>query len=169
MGTTLDMAISRARLGRPLPVAVEELQRREIANLKNTIAALRMALDAQERKIAQLRRALPGGSLIDVDCSPLWRILGATAASFKVSVSDLLGPRHTPDVIRARFVAIYLCKQLSNKSSIHIGRVFGGRDSGTIRGSVRRAAVLRGNDPALDEQITAIEKQLRGQTDEVAG
>ncbi len=51
---------------------------------------------------------------------------------YKISMDELLGKRRTKGVVEPRQVAMYLCRQLTQKSFPELGSAFGGRDHTTI-------------------------------------
>lgn len=75
--------------------------------------------------------------------------------------ADILSPRRTAQVVRARQIAMYLAKKLTDRSLIEIGRRFGGRDHTTVLHSIRKISGLVLSDAALAEQCNAIEQELR--------
>jgi len=65
-------------------------------------------------------------------------IQGAAAASFDLPHSSIVGPSRAAAPLRARQLAIYLCREMTDLSLPQIGREFGGRDHATILNAIRR-------------------------------
>jgi chromosomal replication initiator protein len=65
-------------------------------------------------------------------------IQGAAAASFDLPHSSIVGPSRAAAPLRARQLAIYLCREMTDLSLPQLGREFGGRDHATILNAIRR-------------------------------
>jgi len=89
------------------------------------------------------------------------RILAATAESFGVSITDLEGPSRKQPLARARQVAMYLCRELTDLSLPKIGLLFGGRDHTTVLHGVNNVAKLMKEDQQLFDRVTALLQSLR--------
>ena len=82
----------------------------------------------------------------------LAQIIAAVALATGVSERDIKGPRRDRPVARARHLAMYLARELTDKSLPVIGRCFGGRDHTTALGGVRKMTGLM----ASDTQVQAL-------------
>jgi chromosomal replication initiator protein len=89
------------------------------------------------------------------------RILSATAAAFDVSIPELEGPSRRQPLARARQVAMYLCRQLTDLSLPRIGMLFGGRDHTTVLHGINTVHRLIQSDQALFDSVTALLQSLR--------
>ena len=89
------------------------------------------------------------------------RILAATAAAFAVTITELEGPSRRQPLARARQVAMYLCRQLTDLSLPRIGTLFGGRDHTTVIHGVNTVHRLIQTDKALFDSVTALLQSLR--------
>ena len=80
------------------------------------------------------------------------------AESFGISRAELVGSSRAATPLRARQVAIFLTRDLTDLSLPQIGRLYGGRDHTTVLNSLRRV------DASLDEDADLAEKvrELRG-------
>jgi chromosomal replication initiator protein len=65
-------------------------------------------------------------------------IQDAAAASFGIDRTALVGPSRAAKPLRARQLAIYLCREMTELSLPEIGRQFGDRDHATVLNAVRR-------------------------------
>jgi chromosomal replication initiator protein len=67
-------------------------------------------------------------------------VLEACAKQFGLSVADLTGKARTRDLVDARHIAMYVCRQLTNPalSFPQIAKAFGGRDHTTVMNAVSR-------------------------------
>ena len=86
-----------------------------------------------------------------------------TAADFfKIKVADMYSKRRPAHIARARQVAMYFAKELTQKSFPEIGEAFGGRDHTTVMHAVKRIAELRQHDQEWNRQLHVLEQTLRG-------
>jgi chromosomal replication initiator protein len=85
----------------------------------------------------------------------------AVADFFKVRVADMYSKRRPAHIARARQVAMYLSKELTQKSFPEIGEAFGGRDHTTVIHAVRRITEIRQHDQEMNRQIHVLEQTLR--------
>jgi chromosomal replication initiator protein len=67
-------------------------------------------------------------------------VLDATAEVFGLAVEDIVGKARTRDLVDARHIAMYVCRQLTNPplSYPQIAKAFGGRDHTTVMNAVQR-------------------------------
>lgn len=79
---------------------------------------------------------------------------------YNIRLSDLLSSRRARQVARPRQVAMFLAKQLTEKSLPNIGRQFGGRDHTTVMHAVKRVEELRRSDSVLEEDIKHLGRLL---------
>ncbi|KPP89299.1 MAG: chromosomal replication initiator protein DnaA [Rhodobacteraceae bacterium HLUCCA08] len=79
---------------------------------------------------------------------------------YAIRLSDLVGPRRLRSYARPRQVAMWLCKQMTNKSLPEIGRKFGKRDHTTIMHGVRKIEELRKTDSSIDEDLELLRRAL---------
>lgn len=74
----------------------------------------------------------------------------AVCTAADVSLDDMLSPRRLKHIVRARHVAMMLCKRLTQRSFPEIGRRFGGRDHTTVlHGVLKMEPVLAEIEPAI--------------------
>jgi chromosomal replication initiator protein len=66
------------------------------------------------------------------------------------------------NIARPRQIAMYLAKELTQKSLPEIGELFGGRDHTTVLHAVRKIAAERGNDAQLNHELHVLEQTLKG-------
>ncbi|WP_241524134.1 chromosomal replication initiator protein DnaA [Oceaniglobus indicus] len=82
---------------------------------------------------------------------------------YNIRLSDLIGPKRVRTFARPRQVAMYLCKQLTQRSLPEIGRRFGGRDHTTIMHGIKRIEALKGSDPQIAEDVELLRRSLDDQ------
>ena len=81
---------------------------------------------------------------------------------YKIRMEDMFSKTRLAIIVRPRQVAMYLAKELTQKSLIEIGEIFGGKDHTTVLHAVRKIAGDRRNDPELNKQLHVLEQTLKG-------
>ena len=82
------------------------------------------------------------------------------AEHYSIRLTDMASPRRARAVARPRQVAMYLAKQLTQRSLPEIGRRFGNRDHTTVMHAVSRIAELMAADAAFAEDVALLRKML---------
>lgn len=131
------------------------------AELVGVIAELRMMVEAENWTLdddtarAYLARRQQTRQL------DMAAIAGATARSFSLRVSQLRGRSRRREVVTARCVAMYLTRQLTQKTLNQIGQFFGGRDHTTVLYGCRRTEVLLQTEPTIQEIVQHVRCSLQ--------
>ncbi len=89
------------------------------------------------------------------------KIQRAVAEQFGIKVADMFSKRRPANIARARQVAMYFAKELTQKSFPEIGEAFGGRDHTTVMHAVKRVIELRQHDAEFNRQLHLVEQALR--------
>ena len=84
------------------------------------------------------------------------------AEYYNLRLAELLSPRRARNIARPRQVAMYLSKQMTQRSLPEIGRKFGGRDHTTVMHAVKKVDDLRLSDSGLDDDIHRLSRLLEG-------
>jgi chromosomal replication initiator protein len=82
------------------------------------------------------------------------------AEHFSMRMSDMTSARRARAVARPRQVAMYLAKQLTQRSLPEIGRRFGNRDHTTVMHAVARVTELIGRDAGFAEDVELLRRML---------
>ncbi len=82
------------------------------------------------------------------------------AEHWNIRVSEMSSARRSRNIARPRQVAMFLAKQLTNKSLPDIGRHFGDRDHTTVMHAVSRVTELMGKDTAFAEDVELLRRML---------
>ena len=82
------------------------------------------------------------------------------AEHFNVKMAEMTSSRRARIVARPRQVAMYLAKQLTQRSLPEIGRKFGGRDHTTVMHAVKKIEELTRSDRALAEDVELLHRML---------
>jgi chromosomal replication initiator protein len=90
-------------------------------------------------------------------------VIQKTVADFyKIKVAEMYAKRRHAHIVLPRQIAMYLAKELTQKSLPEIGEAFGGRDHTTVLHAMRKIAEQRQHDTDLNHQIHVLEQTLRG-------
>jgi chromosomal replication initiator protein len=90
--------------------------------------------------------------------TPVEEIQQQVAERFGVARAELIGSSRAATPLRARQVAIFLTRELTDLSLPQIGRLYGGRDHSTVLNSLRRVEAGLGDDPEFAKRV----EELRG-------
>ena len=82
------------------------------------------------------------------------------ATHYNIRVSDMYSARRSRAIARPRQVAMYLSKQLTQRSLPEIGRKFGGRDHTTVMHAVKKVDELRATDRHFDADVDLLRRML---------
>ena len=95
--------------------------------------------------------------LISVD-----NIQKTVADYYKIKVADMYSKKRPASIARPRQIAMYLAKELTQKSLPEIGDLFGGRDHTTVLHAVRKISAERQQVAELNQQLHVLEQTLKG-------
>ncbi|MEV7812691.1 chromosomal replication initiator protein DnaA [Streptomyces flaveolus] len=107
-----------------------------------------------------LKDLIPGGE----DSTPeitATAIMGATADYFGLTVEDLCGSSRGRQLVTARQIAMYLCRELTDLSLPKIGAQFGGRDHTTVMHADRKIRALMAERRSIYNQVTELTNRIK--------
>ena len=81
---------------------------------------------------------------------------------YKIKVADMYSKKRPASIARPRQIAMYLAKELTQKSLPEIGELFGGRDHTTVLHAVRKISAERQQLTELNQQLHVLEQTLKG-------
>ena len=81
---------------------------------------------------------------------------------YKIKIADMYSKRRPSSIAVPRQIAMYLAKELTQKSLPEIGEMFGGRDHTTVLHAVRKIGQHRGADGELNHALHVLEQSLKG-------
>ena len=81
---------------------------------------------------------------------------------FNIKVADMYSKKRPANIARPRQIAMYLAKELTQKSLPEIGELFGGRDHTTVLHAVRKIALDRTKSPECNHELHVLEQTLKG-------
>ena len=85
----------------------------------------------------------------------------AVADFYSIKVADMYSKKRPANIARPRQIAMFMAKELTQKSLPEIGELFGGRDHTTVLHAVRKIADERAHDSQLNHEIHVIEQTLK--------
>jgi chromosomal replication initiator protein len=98
-----------------------------------------------------------GGLKKPVTCK---KIINRTAHAFNVRAEDILGEKRSPDIVRARQAAMYICRHKLRLTYADIGQEFDGRDHSTAIYAFNKIKKLLIIDKDTHIRVTEVEKSL---------
>ena len=137
------------------------------ANVRELEGALRKVLafakfSHKEITINLAREALKDLLSIQNRQISVENIQKTVADFYKIKVADMYSKKRPASIAKPRQIAMYLAKELTQKSLPEIGELFGGRDHTTVLHAVRKIAGERGKDTELNQQLHVLEQTLKG-------
>jgi chromosomal replication initiator protein len=81
---------------------------------------------------------------------------------FNIKVADMYSKKRPANIARPRQIAMYLAKELTQKSLPEIGELFGGRDHTTVLHAVRKIAADRAKNAECNHELHVLEQTLKG-------
>jgi len=141
-----------------------ELARRIDVNVRQLHGALtrlvaHASLTAKPLTAELLDSVLPRGSRASGPTA-VEEIQQRVSEAFGISLAELVGATRAATPVRARQVAIYLTRELTDLSLPQIGRVYGGRDHSTVLNSIRRAEARCKEDEDLAARVEKLRSAI---------
>ena len=85
-----------------------------------------------------------------------------TVADFyKIKVADMYSAKRPKKIAEPRQIAMYLTKELTQKSLPEIGTNFGGRDHTTVLHACRKISERKIAEPQLQHELNILEQMLK--------
>ena len=81
---------------------------------------------------------------------------------YKIKIADMYSKKRPANIARPRQIAMYLAKELTQKSLPEIGDLFGGRDHTTVLHAVRKIGAERQQLTEVNQQLHVLEQTLKG-------
>ncbi len=137
------------------------------ANVRELEGALRKILaysrfSLKEVNIQLAREALKDLLSIQNRQIGLENIQKTVADFYKIRIADMYSKKRPASIARPRQIAMYLAKEMTQKSLPEIGDSFGGRDHTTVLHAVRKISAERQKNAELNQQIHVLEQTLKG-------
>jgi chromosomal replication initiator protein len=161
--------INKARLeGAEMPEEVAFFVAKNVrSNVRELEGALRKILaysrfNQKDISIALAREALRDLLSIQNRQISVENIQKTVADYYKIKVADMYSKKRPASIARPRQIAMYLAKELTQKSLPEIGELFGGRDHTTVLHAVRKISGERQQLTELNQQLHVLEQTLKG-------
>jgi chromosomal replication initiator protein len=137
------------------------------ANVRELEGALRKILaysrfSQKDINIALAREALKDLLSIQNRQVGVENIQKTVADFYKIKVADMYSKKRPASIARPRQIAMYLAKEMTQKSLPEIGELFGGRDHTTVLHAVRKISGERQKNTELNQQLHVLEQTLKG-------
>jgi len=137
------------------------------SNVRELEGALRKVLayarfNAKEISIAAAREVLRDLLSIQNRQISVENIQKTVADYYKIKVADMYSKKRPASIARPRQIAMYLAKELMQKSLPEIGELFGGRDHTTVLHAVRKIGGERQQLTELNQELHVLEQTLKG-------
>jgi chromosomal replication initiator protein len=81
---------------------------------------------------------------------------------FNIKIADMYSKKRPANIARPRQIAMYLAKEMTQKSLPEIGELFGGRDHTTVLHAVRKITADRAKNPEINHELHVLEQTLKG-------
>ena len=148
MTDALTVAIRRARLAKDAPRQDARVQPAQ----QPPALAVETVTPASPPPIVLSKSVLNG--------HPIKVVQHVVAAAYGINVEDLIGQRRTHKFILPRHVAMYVCSEWLQASSVEIGQRFN-RDHSTVLHAIWRIAEMRQLDPTFGLEMEKLMEDLR--------
>ena len=89
------------------------------------------------------------------------KIFAAVFKKYGISREDIVGKKRTKEIARARHIAIYLVREITEMSYPNIGKLFG-RDHATVMSSLEVVKKRIAGDPLFDNDIDTMKREIAG-------
>ncbi|HVK32398.1 MAG TPA: chromosomal replication initiator protein DnaA [Burkholderiaceae bacterium] len=137
------------------------------ANVRELEGALRKVIayarfSQKEIAIGLAREALRDLLSIQNRQVGIENIQKTVADFYKIKVADMYSKKRPASIARPRQIAMYLAKEMTQKSLPEIGDSFGGRDHTTVLHAVRKIGGERQKNAELNQQLHVLEQTLKG-------
>ena len=137
------------------------------SNVRELEGALRKILaysrfNQKEISIQMAREALRDLLSIQNRQISVENIQKTVADYYKIKIADMYSKKRPANIARPRQIAMYLAKELTQKSLPEIGELFGGRDHTTVLHAVRKISAERQQLTELNQQLHVLEQTLKG-------
>ncbi len=154
--------------GSPMPEDVAFFIAKNVrANVRELEGALRKVLayakfSHKDISITLAREALKDLLSIQNRQISVENIQKTVADFYKIKVADMYSKKRPVSIARPRQIAMYLAKEMTQKSLPEIGELFGGRDHTTVLHAVRKIGGERQKNTELNQQLHVLEQTLKG-------
>ncbi len=108
-----------------------------------------------------LKDVVPSPDAVQISVATIQR---ETANYYSLTIDDLCGASRSRQLVIARQIAMYLCRELTEMSLPKIGQAFGGRDHTTVMHADRKIRDLMRERRTIYNQVTELTARIRQQS-----
>ena len=108
-----------------------------------------------------LKDVVPNPDAVQITVATIQR---ETADYYSLTIDDLCGASRSRQLVTARQIAMYLCRELTEMSLPKIGQAFGGRDHTTVMHADRKIRDLMRERRTIYNQVTELTSRIRQQS-----
>lgn len=77
-----------------------------------------------------------------------------------VAKEDIFSTKRSADIVQARQISMYLCRQMTEKSLESIGNYFGGKDHSTVMHAINKIKQEMSANQDLTSTVETIQKKI---------
>lgn len=110
---------------------------------------------------AVLKDVVPNPDAVQITVATIQR---ETADFYSLTIDDLCGASRSRQLVTARQIAMYLCRELTEMSLPKIGQAFGGRDHTTVMHADRKIRDLMRERRTIYNHVTELTSRIRQQS-----
>lgn len=114
--------------------------------------------DLNERDISNILQQSHAGTALTPQT-----IIACVSERCGVPPKDIMGEVRRPDLVQARQLAMFLCREQLGYSYPVIGRLFGGKDHSTVMHGVKKIKQLQERDNVMHSLVTELTNDLQRQ------
>ena len=164
MGAYLEglVAARRQRLAR-LQEAAPVTGKVDTPVKRDDFTGIMTRLGTVETRVSELARGRPQQKADKPDHSHPFvaAILGVICRNYAVTLPDIEGPSKCAAIVRAREVAMYLCRRLAPLSYQEVARHFGNRSHASVLRAHGKIDRLRMVDERLERKLLELESEIQ--------
>ncbi len=90
-------------------------------------------------------------------------ILSELVTYFEITEEQILSDQRSPDIVRARQISMYLCRDILGLSYPTIGKFFGGKDHSTVIYAIKKIKKLTDRNKHMQKIVTEVKKKCLSQ------
>lgn len=135
---------------------------RELEGALRNILAYATFQNTRDATIDVVKEALKDRLAVQKRQISVENIQKTVADFFHIKVADMYSKRRPANIARPRQIAMYLTKELTQKSLPEIGELFGGRDHTTVLHAVRKITQEKIRNPECARELHVLEQTLKG-------
>ena len=161
----LEMNVKQMKAKVPREV-LEYIAHNITSNIRELEGALRRIVQRQTLLNTKITLDVAVNELDDMLRSNAKRITldniqKVVAEHYAIRFSDMLSNKRHQGIVKAKHIAMYLAKHLTEHSFSDIGKKFGGKDHSTVLYAAKKVGQMRLTDPEIDRDINTLTRVLQ--------